>query len=342
MRISDSVARPLVATPITARPAVAPRRLQSFGDSSFTPSPLGDPNASKLLGLTRGNVGTDGRIKQLQDDLIRGGYLSADVRSNSGYGNTFGPMTQTAVTKLQAAYGLPQTGRIDAATAAALGGASVTPPVVNPPVVTPPVTPPPAAGTGVATSVDQANQSFLSQWGGTPFNSASGAPYGYEDCGPTSVAMSLSQLGLIQHPSPADAELTIDHMRDQAFGYDTTKSQDTNDSELQKALAANGAQGTVVKPVSLASVDQAIANGHPMIVGTGTTWSAWGSKQNTAGAYLNHQNPGGHYVTVMGKAADGNYIVGDPLSKVGALEVTPRQLQTALSGAWDGLEVSKK
>src|SRR5256885_1987250 len=215
MRISDPALR--LPSTLPARPVTPPavRRLIALNSDSFSPSPLGDPNAQRLLGLSRGATGADGRIKQLQDDLIRAGFLGADVKSNSGYGNTFGPHTEAALKDFQKAYGLPQTGRVDAATAAALGGAS-TPPVTPPPVTTP-------TGAGVATSVDQANQSFLSQWGPTPFNSARGAPYGYEDCGPTSTAMALSQLGLLPHPSPAGAETTIDQVRDQALGFDSIK-----------------------------------------------------------------------------------------------------------------------
>ncbi len=96
-----------------------------------------------------------------------------------------------------------------------------------------------------------------------------------------------------------------------------------------------------MKPITLDSMDQAIAAGHPLIVGTSNTWSAWGKTQSAAGDYLNHQNPGGHYVTVLGKSPDGNYIVGDPLSKIGAVEVTPAQMKLALSGAWDAIEVSR-
>jgi len=193
---------------------------------------------------------------------------------------------------------------------------------------------------GAASSVAEANQNFLSQWGPTQWNSAQGAPYGYSDCGPTSVAMALGALGLLAHPSPGDAEKTIDAMRDAALGYDSTKSQNTGNGQLKRAIEANGGVATTIKPLTTAGIDAAIAAGHPMI--TSSTWAAWGKTQNAAGDYLNHRDPGGHFVTVMGKAPNGNYLVADPLSATGTIEVTPAQMQIAIGGAWDGLEVSRK
>lgn len=352
--------------------------------TTYPGAPAGDPNAAAVVGLQKGS-GTPAQVKQLQDDLLRMGYVAPSFPQNSGYGKVFGPKTEAAVKQFQQDNGLPPTGVVDATTATALAGPRpLTAPVAAGPALanraqlglptsaaqtlpdgsvrqnfdhgyveatadgmlfvrTPAgadIVPPQKLGT--ASSVAEANQSFLSQWGPTPWNSAQGAPYGYEDCGPTSTAMALSALGIIPHPSPADAEKAIDGIRDQALGYDSTRSQGTGDGQLIKAIKANGANATTVSPLTIASVDAAIAAGHPLIVGSGSTWDAWGKTQSAAGDYLNHQNPGGHYVTVMGKAPDGNYIVADPLSKVGAIEVTPAQLQKLLAGAWDGVEVSRK
>ncbi|MBS2030908.1 MAG: peptidoglycan-binding protein [Deltaproteobacteria bacterium] len=365
----------LPQTPPSSQPPSTP-------PAGFPGAPAGDAQATALAGLAPGATNAAG-IKQLQDDLVRMGALDGAIASNAGYGHSFGPLTQAGLKAFQDANGLPQTGVVDAATVAALqaprppvapiaaGAAqafrsqiglpagplttetdgSVRQPFDNGYVMATP------EGTlyvvdssgqtlsmqklGAASSLDQANQSFLSQWGPTPWNSAQGAPYGYEDCGPTSCAMVLSSLGLIAHPSPADAEKTIDAMRDAALGYNSTHSQDTDDSELVKALKANGAQAVDVAPVTQQAVDAALAEGHPLIIGSGDTWAAWGKQQCLDGKYLNHQNPGGHYVTVLGRASDGNYIVGDPLSSVGAIEATPAQLKTLLGGAWSGIEVAR-
>lgn len=345
-------------------------------------APAGDPASSALVGLANGSSDAP-RVKALQDDLLRMGYVDASFAQNSGYGNHFGPLTQAALQQFQDDNGLPQTGVVDAATADALrsprpraqgiavgpahayrdqlglptgplttlqdgsvrqdfdkGYVLCTPDATlyvmnsaNQPIV-------PAQKLGVATSIDQANQSFVSQWGPTPWNSANGAPYGYEDCGPTSCAMVLSALGLIAHPAPGDAEKTIDAMRDAALGFNSTQSQGTNDPQLERALKANGAQASEVN-ATLANVDAALAAGHPLIVGSSSTWQAWGYNQAVAGKYLNHRDPGGHFVTVLGKAQDGNYVVGDPLSKTGAMEVTSDQMKTLLGSAWKAIEVSR-
>ena len=352
--------------------------------TTYPGAPAGDPNAAAVAGLQKG-TGTPAQVKQLQDDLIRMGYAPASFTQNGGYGNTFGPKTEDALKHFQQDNGLPTTGVVDAQTATALSGPRPLPAPVAAgvgfayrdqlglpagPAVTQPdgsvrqnfdkgyveaskdgmlyvrtpagqdIVPPQKLGT--ASSVAEANQSFLSQWGKTDWNSAQGAPYGYEDCGPTSVAISLSALGLIPHPSPADAEKTIDAMRDAALGYDSTKSQGTGDGQLIRALEANGAQTATVKPLTVDAINTAIAAGHPLIVGSGSTWDAWGRAQCAKGDYLNGQNPGGHFVTVMGMAPNGNYIVNDPLSKNGAIEVTRAQIEKLISGAWDGIEVSRK
>lgn len=362
--------------PQTRPPPVVPPR-------TYPGAPAGDPNAAAVAGLQKGG-GTPAQIRQLQDDLLRMGYVDRSFASNGGYGKQFGPLTEAAVKQFQQDNGLPATGIVDPATALALAGprpraqgVAAGPALTNRNELGLPVGPlqsladgstrqdfdkgyvlgtpdgmryvrtlanqdiVPPQKLGTATSIDQANASFLSQWGGTPWNSAAGAPYGYEDCGPTSTAMVLSQLGLIAHPSPANAEKTIDAVRDAALGYDSTRSQGTGDGQLVRALTANGAASKIVSPLTLAAIDRSLGDGHPLIVGSSSTWDAWGKTQSAAGSYLNYRNPGGHYVTVLGKAPDGNYIVGDPLSRIGATEVTPAQMRTLLQGAWDGIEVSR-
>jgi peptidoglycan hydrolase-like protein with peptidoglycan-binding domain len=347
--IAPRTARSVAAPPKqAAKPAVATKAARpNDGVSTFVPSQARSTPApgAQLIGLSRGTVNYGGSVSQLHNALLRLGYFPPSIRSDSGFGNTFGPKTQAAVLAFQRDQGLPVTGRVDAQTAAALVRAPARGPQA--PAQPAPAQPAPAqpapttgSGSGVATSVEQANQSFLSQWGGTAWNSAHGAPAGYEDCGPTSCAMVLSSLGLIQQPSPGQAEATIGKLRDQAVGHATSRSEDTNDTELTRALKANGAQTQVVK-ATVDNVDQALAAGHPLIIGSSSTWAAWGQGQCAKGDYLNHRNPGGHFVTALGKTADGNYLVGDPLSRTGVIEVSKAQLQTLLSGAWNAIEVSR-
>ncbi len=192
-------------------------------------------------------------------------------------------------------------------------------------------------GSGAVSSTDDANNYFLTQWGGTPYNSASGAPYGYSDCGPTSTAMALSSLGLMDHPSPENAEATIDAVRDAALGYDSKKSQEMGFGPLQKAVAQYGGQTQMLSGID--GIDQAIGRGNPVIIG-GDPWKAWGSEQRANGNYLNSRDPGGHFVSVLGKTQDGKYIIGDPLVKNGTIAVTKEQLQTFFhDGGFGAMEV---
>jgi hypothetical protein len=45
------------------------------------------------------------------------------------------------------------------------------------------------------------------------------------------------------------------------------------------------------------------------------------------GQYLNHRNPGAHFVAILGKTPDGQYLVADPLSAVGVIPVSGEQIQ---------------
>jgi peptidoglycan hydrolase-like protein with peptidoglycan-binding domain len=346
------------------------------------PQPMG---FDRLVGLKSGSAAPadKGTIKILQDALVAMGYLPATFTSNSGYGLNYGPLTTAAVQLFQSENGVAQSGAIDQATADALkrprprpqglalglnvkyrsqlglvksaavvggdgsfrqefdhGYVAVDADRVLHICLSDGTDLVPPLKLGTVGSTEDGNDFFVSQWGPTPWNSANGAPYGYEDCGPTSVVIVASMLGLMAHPAPADAETAIDAARDAAMGYNTTYSVPMDDPQVVKALKSYGA--TTTRPAAtMAAVDNALSSGHPVVIGSSNTWSAWGQALAVAGNYLNHSNPGGHFVTVLGKAPDSNYVVGDPLSRVGTIEATPATLTLALAGAWDIVEVSR-
>jgi peptidoglycan hydrolase-like protein with peptidoglycan-binding domain len=192
-------------------------------------------------------------------------------------------------------------------------------------------------GSGTVSNTADANEYFLTQWGGTPYNSANGAPYGYNDCGPTSTVMALSALGLMERPSPESASTTIDAVRDAALGRDTNESQRMGFGSLQRAVGAYGGQTQML--TGIAGIDQAMERGNPVIIG-GNPWQAWGAEQRANGNYLNGRDPGGHFVTVLGKTQEGQYIIGDPLVKNGTIEVSRDQLETFFrNGGFGAMEV---
>lgn len=202
---------------------------------------------------------------------------------------------------------------------------------------------------GTAQTVEEANASFLTQWGPTATNdppAGSDVPWGYYDCGPTCGVMALATLGIAGKPGAGEAHRAIDQMRDRILGFDSKKSlglslgPSTAKGTVAYGLAAAGATCTMLGKDGL---DAALDRGNPVIIGSSATYAAWGRDQKLAGNYLNGGDPKGHFVIVLGRAANGNYLVGDPLVKGGVMEVTPKQMETCLGGAWSSnslLEVS--
>jgi LysM repeat protein len=203
---------------------------------------------------------------------------------------------------------------------------------------TPPTTP---VGSGVSTTTQQANRFFVNQWGPTAYNSG-GHPYGFNDCGPTSGVMALAALGLMTPATAQTASSSIDRVRDAVLGYDSNQSQRMNTSQLATGLQALGARTNTLSGPVASAVDQALARGNPVILGGYGVWGAWGAQQQAAGNYLNGRDPSGHFVTVLGKTQDGQYIVGDPLVRGGSITVSAQQLATFYGGSGFGmLEVSR-
>jgi len=81
---------------------------------SASPPVLAAPLVPSIVGLSEGATGND--VKAVQSAL-----LAAGVRVPGGADGIFGPATRSAVTAFQSRNGLPASGNIDEATAAALG-----------------------------------------------------------------------------------------------------------------------------------------------------------------------------------------------------------------------------
>jgi peptidoglycan hydrolase-like protein with peptidoglycan-binding domain len=357
------------------------RTLADFEGQLPAGAPGGDPGAAALVGLKRG-ARDAGHIKQLQDDLLRLGYFGPEIRSNRGYGREFGPKTLAALKQFQTDNGVPASGVVDEATAAALAAPRDRPAdfargpaaafrdqlgLPKGPARTlrdgslrqdfdrgyvlvdsqkvrhvrtsaeSDIVPP--ARLGTFTTTEEAGKSFLTQWGPTASNSG-GTPYGYNDCGPTSAVMALSSLGLVSHPGPDGAAAAIDSMRDAALGYDSTFSTRMGFAPLKKAIESKGGAARVLASATPAAISESLAQGNPVIVG-GNPWAAWGKAERGKGNYLNGRDPGGHFVTLLGKTADGSFIVADPLVKGGPIAVTEAQLKTFLGQGFGAMEVSR-
>ncbi len=190
-------------------------------------------------------------------------------------------------------------------------------------------------GTPEIDTVAEANAFFVNQWGPTAFT-AGGAPYGFSDCVPTSGLMVLAALGLRAHPTPANALAAIDQIRDLSLGFNSTFSQPMGIAQLDRAFRHFGAPPGIWRGTSVAALDGIFARGH-FAVAAGGPWAAWGASLNAQGKYLNFSDPGPHAVAILGKTAQGAYLLADPLSSAGTITVTAAQLATFLSSGLPGI-----
>lgn len=140
MTVQGTAQRPVVQQ----RPAVqsqprAENRLQqastqkASGGAGYSGTSSFQPSASAPgVDLQRGSTGA--AVKQLQDDLVKLGYMT-QAQVNTGPG-TFGPQTEAAVKRFQGDHGVPQTGYYGPMTRAAMNqalGAQGNKPPADPP-----------------------------------------------------------------------------------------------------------------------------------------------------------------------------------------------------------------
>lgn len=159
---------------------------------------------------------------------------------------------------------------------------------------------------------------------------------GNKDCGPTSVVIALKMLG---KPVPGTSSKTspqglIDRVRDLAGTPDNTLS--TDNLQLARALHAAGTKTEELR--DFASIKSAIAAGQPVILnGNPRHAGAYGPRFSAA-----EMTPydGAHWIVVTGMdEATGQFIVNDPLSKIGPVKVSPTQLEAYRGGSL-GIAVS--
>lgn len=335
--VAASTTLPAAAAPAgpaaaSRSPAPAPARLDSFeaapARAASTGTTPGGPLRVPEKNLAPGAKGED--VKHLQDCLTLLGYLDGQVQLTSGYG-TYGQKTSAAVHRFQQQNKIrtdartgDAPGRYGEATRAKLQElmAGVK-----------------ADGLGPARTTEDAKKFHLTQWGPTPYN-AGGTQMGFADCGPTSGVIALTALGLMKQPTPEQAPRAIDRMRDLCDGRDGNHSHLMDWGTLRNGLARAGAQSAPIRG-GMAGVDAALARGNPIIAGGQNPWGAWGRSERIKGNYLAMGN-GGHFVAIVGKQADGKYIVADPLLVNTPIAVTADQLKLFASGPHAGaIEVAR-
>jgi hypothetical protein len=177
---------------------------------------------------------------------------------------------------------------------------------------------------GPAASVAAANAFMLNQVNG-PFNASPNSPIDWSDCGPTAMVVALSALRLMSSPGPAGAAAAISRMRELMHPTPTTELG-MWPADLVRGALANRALARVGAP-SLADIDAALAQRGVAVV-EGVPKNSWASWLSARGWYLTDGSKVfRHWIAITGKTPAGNYIVCDPLSRVGALEVSPERVQ---------------
>ena len=217
-------------------------------------------------------------------------------------------------------------------------GEAVTPGEAAPPI--PAGAPGGLAAGGVGIAGDP-NDVHMTQFVHERFNNSPNAPWGSANCGPTSLAMALKAVGLQPAglPAGADTEAWIDTTRE-AMGAMTDAYGHWGDSaytDISQVIAGAAASGGVTAPVSYQTLDAALAEGLPVVAAGNPAMYNYDWQER---GISNSEYDGGHFITVTGKAANGNYVINDPLSNVGAVEISPAQMQDYMSWFGPGAAVS--
>lgn len=141
------------------------------------------------------------------------------------------------------------------------------------------------------------------------------------NCGPASVVMALRKIGLdIPGFNGENSEAVLDKARILATGQNNI-AVGTTDSELERLIEASG--GKWSESTNFAEMTQWIKSGVPVVL-AGNPAQGWNHRYSNDQVY---KFDGGHWVTVSGyNQQTGKYIVNDPLSQIGAIEVTEQEL----------------
>ncbi|MBZ4373186.1 peptidoglycan-binding protein [Corallococcus sp. AS-1-6] len=173
--------------------------------------------------------------------------------------------------------------------------------------------------------------------------------YGGNDCGPTSVVITATAVGAMEHPDAAGAGEAIDAVRDNILDVDSIESVTMIVTAVAEGVTEAGAVATTLLPgdVDVEAVDAALSRGHPVILGGNpfigdAEHPSWGKTAYEAGNYFSSEDFGYHWAAVTGKTEEGNYIVNDPLCPKGPIEVTPEQMAQYVSDSCGMVEVSPK
>lgn len=165
---------------------------------------------------------------------------------------------------------------------------------------------------GVGGATDGSKVPWISQM------SPAGAQFGYQNgpanCGPASMAMIARSMGY-------GANMTDAQLINQLGAIGGTTGEGSSINGIVAMAQAMGATAEINGPkADLNWIDQQLAAGKS-IVANGDYYSEPGHFGN---------GPSGHYLDVVGKSADGNYIIRDPMDQ-GLTTMSPAELTTFIN-----------
>jgi Peptidase_C39 like family len=174
------------------------------------------------------------------------------------------------------------------------------------------------------TSIGQANQVFKTQYYS---NYNTDGPNGSRNCGPTSVAMIMKWLG--KEPANLSTQGSINLAR---RNMGMVGNEDANENQLVTGLRNAGLQvANHFRDGNWQQLDQDLAAGKP-VVAWGFYGAAWRNQFPSYSLTGGVSNDGtDHLNAILGKTANGNYVVADPMYRGGAVEMTRSQLAVFFS-----------
>jgi predicted double-glycine peptidase len=139
---------------------------------------------------------------------------------------------------------------------------------------------------------------------------------GVSNCGPASLTNALKDFG-IEKVDPESADGEIAETRSE-MGASSDESEFTDTSQIAKGARANGLVANEYKGgATTDDIDKELSNNKEAIVNVNSVAGGWGNAE-------------AHFVTVVGKDSEGNYLVKDPKSEQ-VLTIPKEQMAAAMN-----------
>ncbi|MDP1830069.1 MAG: hypothetical protein Q8L48_42795 [Archangium sp.] len=319
--LPDPASWPVMTTVFMADPTEAARCRASPSSSGTVCGSFGDAEPLTVLGQEPPapaaaqwyqveGTGSDGEplTGWVGASLVREPALQIDPRLNErmqalGYVEPGGSVDANDLRNFQLMNGLPPSGEPDEATLTLMW------------------------------SADARLSTFITQFETSTYNAEKDTPGGDNSCGPASVAMNLAALGLITVDN-ADPQAVIATARTDSG---TTAPNTTGTDQLKAAAEAGGATTTDVEDMD--GLDAALARGEPVVLygvpNQAGTWSRASDTYDTGDFGFIHEESA-HWISVIGRTPEGDYVIQDPLSREGTITVTREELE--VYAVWDAAD----